>query len=68
MIYGCDKMAEDEIKVNPMVSLSDFVEGFRKTSLLKNPKLIKLSATFRDDKGQTEERSWKHKTYNEEDL
>jgi len=59
-------MAEDEIKINPMASLEDWIEGFRKTSMLKNPKLVRMTAVFRDDDGQTEERAWNHKSYDHE--
>lgn len=59
---------EDEIKVSQTATLTEFVESFRKSSLLKNPKLMKISVTFRDDNGQTEERSLKHKTYEEDET
>jgi len=59
---------EDEIKVNQTALLKDFVEGLRRTSMLNEPKLVKLSATFREQSGRIEERSMKHKTFNEDEY
>ena len=37
---------KDEIKVNEKASLKEFVEGFRLTSMLKNPKLVRISLIY----------------------
>jgi len=59
---------KDEIKIIKDATVIDMVESYRKTSMLKNPKLVRIALTFRDgNDGITETRAMNHKTYEHED-
>ena len=58
----------EEIKILDEGTLKEIVEKVRKTSILKNPKLVHISLTFRSDNGVTEKRGMSHETYNQEDY
>jgi len=60
-------MTEDEIKVREG-SFKSFIEQMRKTSLLKDPKLVRISVTFRDSNNQIETKAFNHKSFNKEDY
>lgn len=58
----------DEIIVMPKATLSEFIEGYRRVSLLKDPKLVRIAVTFRDGlDGSTETMGMNHKTYEHEE-
>ncbi len=60
------KMGKEEICFTEGATLEDFIESFRKTSMLVHPKVVKVSVVFRDaDTGEIEERNMIHKSYDE---
>ena len=58
----------DEIVVSKEGTFSDVIESFRKTSMLKDPKLVRIAFTFRDGPdGTIETRAMNHKSYEHEE-
>jgi len=61
-------MAEDEIKITSERTLKEFVESMRNTSMLEDPKLVRIAVTFRDPDGHIETRAMNHKSFDIEDY